>query len=168
MSKKNKFLAKLFTKLPKLAEQTSKHVTPVEVEGTPWTPMTKPLSECKVGLVTSAGVHLKTQNEFDMDDPDGDSTYRELPSNTKADEYMITHDYYDHIDADRDINVVFPIDRLKELKEDGTIKDIAETNFGLMGHIVGSHLDKFINISTQEIAQKLKDQGVDVVVLTPG
>lgn len=168
MSKKNKFLAKLLTRLPKLAEHSSKKVEPVHVEGTPWTDMTKPLSECKVGLVTSAGVHLKTQVEFDMDDPDGDSTYRELPSDTKAGEYMITHDYYDHIDADKDINVVFPIARLKELKEEGFVGDIAETNFGLMGHIVGHHLDKFINVSAKEIAQKLKDQGVDVVVLTPG
>ncbi len=168
MSKINKFLAKLFTKFPKLVERSAKKVVPVHVEGTMWTPMTKPLSECKVALVTSAGVHLKTQIEFDMDDRDGDSTYRELPVNTKADEYMITHDYYDHIDADKDINVVFPVDRLSELNEEGFICVLAETNFGFMGHIVGRHLDEFLNVTTKEIAQKLKDQGVDVVVLTPG
>ena len=51
---------------------------------TPWTPLTKPLSECKVALVSSAGIHLKTDETFDYDrerrQPTwGDPTHREIP-----------------------------------------------------------------------------------------
>src|SRR3989304_2232514 len=122
----------------------------------------------KIAIVTTAAVHLKNQKPFDMHDPPGDPTYREIPKDTSKEELIITHDYYDHKDADKDINVVFPIDRLKELKETGEIKDIAEINFGLMGHIDGGHIYTLINETAPEIAEKLRQQGVDAVLLTPG
>ncbi len=138
------------------------------VAGIPWMPFAKDLKKCKIALITTAGVHLKSQFPFNMNDPDGDPTYREIPINTPISELMITHDYYDHKDADRDINIVFPIDRLKEMKAEGEIREIAEINYGFMGHIDEEHIKTLINKTSPEIAQRLKKEGVDAVLLTPG
>ena len=165
---KSKMLGKLFTKYPKLAEKASEKIDPISVEGTPWSPLVKDLKDCTVALVTTAGVHLKDQPLFDMVAPDGDASFRELPADTPKDGYMITHDYYDHSDADKDINVVYPIDRLKELAANGRIGGVAEINYGYMGHIKGAKLDLLIEETGPAVARKLKDAGVDVVIFTPG
>ncbi|MBI5327392.1 MAG: hypothetical protein HZB80_03725 [Deltaproteobacteria bacterium] len=165
---KNQLISKLFTRFPYLVERWIRKTAPWKVEGIPWTPATKPVKNCKVAIVTTAGVHLKTQKPFDMQDPNGDPTYREIPADAPKKQLIITHDYYDHKDADKDINIVFPIDRLKELKDTGEIGDIASLNFGFMGHIDGSHIYTLINVTAQEAALKLKIQDVDAVILTPG
>ncbi|MBI5237504.1 MAG: hypothetical protein HY887_03670 [Deltaproteobacteria bacterium] len=165
---KNRFLAKLFTRFPKLLEGSVKKAAPIKTEGVPWTPFTKELNSATIAIVTTAGVHLKTQKPFDMDDASGDPTYRTLPSDTPKDEYTITHDYYDHIDADRDINIVFPIDRLREMKDAGVIGGVSPVNLGFMGHIDGPHIETLIKKTAPEAAGLLKKAGVDAVLLTPG
>ena len=165
---KNKLIAKLFTRFPALAEWVVKNIPSWKVEGIPWTPFNKELKDCKIALVTTAGVHLKTQKPFDMKDPNGDPTYREIPLDASKQGLMITHDYYNHKDADKDINIVFPIDRLKEMKERGEIGSISEINFSFMGHIQGGHIYTLINQTAAQAAVKLKEMQVDAVLLTPG
>lgn len=165
---KDRMLGKIMTRYPKLAGRASEKVPPIHVEGRPWSALKKELRDSTVALVTTAGVHLKGQQPFDMENSEGDATYRELPSDTAKDDYMITHDYYDHSDADKDINVVFPIDRLREFVEEGRIGAVAQMNYGFMGHIAGALLDELINNTAPALAVKLKDAGVDVVIFTPG
>jgi len=165
---KNKILAKIFTRFPLLVDLWVKKIPQWKTEGIPWSPFYKDLKNCKIALVTTAGVHLKIQKPFDMQDPNGDPTYREIPLNTPREDLMITHDYYDHKDADRDINIVFPVDRLKEMKERGEIGSLSEINFGFMGHIEGGHIYTLINETAFQVAVKLKDLKVDAVLLTPG
>jgi D-proline reductase (dithiol) PrdB len=121
-----------------------------------------------VVLVTTAGVHHRDQKPFDMDDPDGDPTFRVIDVSRPINDLMITHDYYDHSDADRDINIVFPIQRVQELKSEGIIGDIATTHYGFMGHIVGRHIQTLLNQNAPEVAQRLKRDNVDAVLLIPG
>jgi D-proline reductase (dithiol) PrdB len=80
---------------------------------------------------------------------------------------MITHDYYDHKDADRDINVVFPLDRLRELEQEGIIKALSPLNFGLMSHVIGRHIRTLTGETAPEIAKRLQAAGADIVLLTP-
>jgi D-proline reductase (dithiol) PrdB len=170
---KNKLLARIITRFPGLVdvEKLASRIEPIEsvsAEGIPWTPVTKPLNESKVALVTTSGVHLKSQKPYDMVDPDGDPTYRVMPGETPLDDYMITHDYYDHTDADRDINVVFPVTRLAELVEEGVLGSVGPRNYSCMGHITGVHVETLMSVSAPEIARSLVADGVDVVILTPG
>lgn len=165
---KNKLIAKLFTRFPSLAEKYVKNIAPWHTENIPWTPFDKELKDCKIALVTTAGVHLKTQKHFDMKDPNGDPTYREIPLDASKQDLMITHDYYDHKDADKDINIVFPIDRLKEMRDRGEVGGVNEINFGFMGHIQGGHIYTLINETAPQVAVKLKEMQVDAVLLTPG
>ena len=164
---KDRTLAKLLTRYPFLLEgwaKSSKFVTNLE---TPWATLSKEPKECKIGLVTTAGIHLRSQFPFDMEDKDGDSTWRGIPSHVNLEDLTITHNYYDHRDADRDINVVFPVERLREFDAEGVIGRIAPRHFSFMGHIAGRHLETLIKKTAPEVAGLLKADEVDAVFLTP-
>src|ERR1035437_10297734 len=117
---KNRILARIFTAFPSLAARWGESLAP-DQDAIPWTVPKKPLREAVVALVTTGGVHLKTQEPFDMSNPDGDPSCREIPVDTPGGELAITHDYYDHRDAERDLELVFPVRRLQDLVDKGIL-----------------------------------------------
>lgn len=131
-----------------------------------WSPLQKPLAECNVALVTTCGVHLASQEPFDLLDPEGDWSYREIPSSTPSEKLLVSHSHYNHEDADADVNCVFPIDRVRELHEAGAIGGVAPTFFGLMGFVPNPR--PLLDETAPEVATRLVRDGVDVVVLSPG
>lgn len=165
--KKNKIFSGLFTRHPKLVNLWARHSKFVEFPDSPWTPLTKPIHQCCLSLVTTGGVHLRSRHPFDMLDPAGDPTFREIPADTSPEDLDITHDYYDHTDADRDINVVFPVERVRELKSLGEIGDVNHRHFSFMGHIKKSHVSTLLNDTAPRVSSALKADGVDIVILTP-
>ncbi len=167
-SLKNRLIARVITRFPSLATRFVQAYAPWESEDVPWTPFVKPLSECTVTMVTTAGVHHRDQKPFDMADRNGDPSWRVIDLTRPLEDLMITHDYYDHADADRDINVVFPVERLREFEREGAIAKVARYHYGFMGHITGPHIPTLINTTAPEIAQRIRQDGTDVVVLTPG
>ena len=100
--------------------------------------MHKPLSECNVALVSTAGVHLKSQQAHDLLNPHGGVSFREIPGDTHLSDVAVDHVYYDTTDANKDPNCVFPLDRLRELVNMGTIGAIAPMHYGFMGFIPDS------------------------------
>jgi D-proline reductase (dithiol) PrdB len=165
---KNIVIAKIITRLPSLAKGFIESYTPWESEDIPWTPVVKPLSNCNVALITTSGVHQKDQVPFNMVDPNGDPTFRVIDSAKSVEDLMITHDYYDHSDADKDINIVFPIERFREFVQERVIGSVADRCYSLMGHIDGPYIPVLINKSSQDIIKHLRADKVDVVLLTPG
>ena len=165
---KNQLIAKVITRFPSLAQRFITAYEPWESgEPTPWAPVAKPLGECRVALVTTSGVHHKGQEPFDMADSAGDPSFREIDAATISNDYVITHDYYDHADAEKDLNIIFPLDRLRELQDEGIIGDLASRHYSLMGHIDGRHIATLVGKSAREIIDKLRQQAVDVALLTP-
>ena len=165
---KNRMLSRAITRFPALAKRFVESYAPWESEDIPWTPLAKPLAECTVAMVTTAGVHHRDQKAFDMIDKDGDPSYRVLDLTRPFESLMITHDYYDHRDADKDINIVFPVERLREFQREGVIGRLANAHYGFMGHITGPHIMTLITRTAPEVARLLKRDGVDVALLTPG
>jgi D-proline reductase (dithiol) PrdB len=165
---KNKFIAKAATAFPPIGRLLSSSYHPSEQQGIPWTPPVKRLGESSISIVTTAGVHRKDQMPFDMKDQNGDPSSRVIDGALSPDDLMITHDYYDHKDADRDINIVFPIDRLREFAKAGLIKSVAPVHFSFMGHILGPHIRTLTEVTAPEAADRLKSEGADLVLLTPG
>ena len=165
---KNRFFSRVITRFPSLGDRFVRSYVPWESEDTPWVPLRKALRDCTVALVTTAGVHHRDQTAFDMNDKDGDPSFRVIDLARPSDTLMITHDYYDHRDADRDMNVVFPADRLREFAEEGAIGALAGRAYGLMGHITGRHVFTLIAKTAPEIAAALNRDHVDAVLLTPG
>ncbi|MDQ3250052.1 MAG: glycine/betaine/sarcosine/D-proline family reductase selenoprotein B, partial [Chloroflexota bacterium] len=115
----------------------------------------------------TAGVHLRTQPAFDMETPDGDATYREIPNKVALAELMITHKYYDHTDADADLNVVFPLAHFRDLADKGVIGSLASVHFGFMGHIDQAQVSILNTQTAPAVAAKLRADGVDAAFLTP-
>lgn len=134
-------------------------VTPPSV----FTKPTKPMNEWKVALATAAGVHLKSQERFNLA---GDFTWRKIPSDTPVDQLMVSHGGYDNSDVNKDINCMFPIERIHELVKAGVIGSEAPYHAGFMGG--GGNIEKFTNETGPAIAQMLKDEGVDAAVITAG
>ena len=133
----------------------------------PWTPLRKPLAGCRVALVTTGGVHLTDEPAFNMADPKGDPSVRTFPSGTAPEALRITHKYYDHRAADRDLNVVLPRDPLGALVAGAQVGAVGPTCYSLMGHILGPHLRTLTEATAPEIARRLRAEAVDLVVLTP-
>ncbi|MBZ2174987.1 hypothetical protein K8M07_06945 [Schnuerera sp. xch1] len=134
-------------------------ITPPSV----FTQVTKELKDMKVALATAAGVHLKSDKRFNLA---GDTSYRLIPKDAKTSDLMVSHGGYDNGDVNKDINCMFPIDRLRELKEEGFIGEVAETHVGFMGG--GGNQKVFTEETGPAIAQILKDEGVDAVLMTAG
>lgn len=134
-------------------------VTPPPV----WTPLTKPLKDCKVGFATAGGIHIKTQEPFKTA---GDFTYRIIPSDTLSSELMVTHGGFDNSDINKDVNAMLPIDRLHELAKEGFIGSVSPVLIGFMGG--GGNVQKFKEETGPAIAKIFKDEGVDIVLLTGG
>lgn len=162
----NRLLARIFTAFPALAAWWGKGLT-LDGGEVPWTAPVKPLRAASLALVTTGGVHLKGQQPFDMTDPDGDHTFREIQVDTPTDELTITHDYYDHRDAERDPELVFPVRSLREMVRQGALGSLHTTAYGLMGHIDGAHLGLLQERTIPEIARRLADAKVDYALLVP-
>lgn len=163
---KNKLLAKVFGLLPGLTARWAKNLSADE-SGIPWSKPAKPLREATVALVSTGGVHLGAQPPFDMNNKDGDPSFREIPTNTPNENLTITHDYYNHADAEKDLNLVYPVQRLKELEARGVLKAVHDRAYALMGHIDGELVSTLEKRTGPEIAKRLKSAGVDYALLVP-
>ncbi|MCG8333771.1 MAG: hypothetical protein MJE63_04600 [Proteobacteria bacterium] len=164
---KDRTIARVLTRHPALFRAWERKSQGPVFDDSPWHPLNKPIEDCNVSLVTTGGVHLRTQESFNMNDPDGDHSYREIYTDTEMRHLKITHNYYEHKDADADINVVFPIEPLRNLAETGEIGEVNKRHFSFMGHLQNSQMEKLVQKSAPEVAAYLKEDGVDVVVLSP-
>lgn len=163
----NMLLARAFTAAPFLGRLWGAFARmPVNLE-VPWTPMRTPLAQSRVCLITTAGFHLKTDAPFNMADPDGDPTFRLIPATARQSELTITHDYYDHRDADRDYNIVFPLDRVRELVAGQYLAGLTREHYSFMGHIEGRHVGTLQEEILPSLLQRLGSDPPDFVFLTP-
>ncbi len=154
-------------RLPWVKALWSKRFQAVQGNTIPWTPLSKPLADCRIALVTTGGVHLQSDPPFDMSDKQGDPSFRRFPATVNVADLQITHDYYDHRDADEDINLVIPFDILREFQAAGRLGPAADYFYSFMGHLEPPHVETLINETAQVVAQELKQQAVDVVLLVP-
>jgi D-proline reductase (dithiol) PrdB len=122
----------------------------------------KPLERSRLALVTTCGVHLPDQPRFDIDDPAGDCSYREIP--TTANDLTWTHAYY-RPDEGSDLDAVFPLQTLHRLVSDGVIGELSARHFSFMGAIHDP--TPLVENTAPEVAGKLVKDQVDLVLLTP-
>ena len=130
---------------------------------TPNTPLKKPLTECKVALITTAGFYINGQQPY----VNNDCSYREIPNSIDTQELKIGHKSvaYDKSDTKTDANLVFPLDRFRELENDGKIGSLNHRHFSFMGSI--SKPKRLIQETAPEVSKMLKDDDVEVAFLTP-
>ena len=117
-----------------------------------FTELKKPLNKCKVAFITAGGIHKKDQKPFNTS---GDFSYRTIEFDTPSDQLMVTHGGFDNSDINKDVNAMFPIDRLHELVKEGFIGSLPKETYTFMGG--GGNVEKFTNETGPEIARKLKE-----------
>jgi D-proline reductase (dithiol) PrdB len=129
----------------------------------PFAPLKAPLSQCRVAIVTTAGLHRRGDQPFGP----GDQTYRVIPSDTRAPDILQSQTSigFDRAPIMRDINISFPIDRLRELSARGEIGGLAPNCYSFLG--AQRDFRRIEAETAPEAARRLRDEGVDVALITP-
>ena len=104
----------------------------------------------------AAGVHLKTQERLILPEI---LLGERLPITTPSSELMVSHGGYDNSDVNKDINCMFPIDRIHELAAEGVTRACAPVHAGFMGG--GGIRKDFKHETGPAIAQMFKEEDVD-------
>ena len=128
--------------------------------GSPWV-QPKPLAGSRIAILTSAALHRRSELPF----PAGSAEFRELPATLAAVDIRMSHISinFDRTGFQRDINVAYPIDRLRELVAAGTIGAVADTHYSVMG----STDPQAMTVTADGIAGRLKQEQIDAVLLCP-
>lgn len=121
-----------------------------------------PVARRRVAIVTTAGLHRREERNFDF----SDAGYRVIPGDTSGRDLIMSHSSvnFDRSGFQQDVNVVFPIDRLRELADDGEIGSLADFHYSFMGAAIRPHQ---LEATAREAAALLKADGVDAVLLCP-
>jgi D-proline reductase (dithiol) PrdB len=132
-------------------------------DSAPFERLRRPLSESRLALVTTAGIHLRDDAPFSG----GDQSFRVIPAETPPSNIVQTHASigFDRTAFQRDINVVFPVDRAREFVARGEVGSLGETYFSFMGAQRPPY-DRLVEDTGPEVARRLRAEGVEVVFLT--
>lgn len=152
--------------LERLSESARQGILSLAIEDVTSTPFhrpAKPLAQSRVAIVTTAGVHLPGERPFVAGDP----TYRMIPSDTDGSDLLQSHTSlgFDRTGIMADPNVVYPIDRLREMVAEGKIGELAPRFYSFMG--AQRDVAPIKTTMAPEVAAHLLEDGVDVVLLTP-
>lgn len=131
----------------------------------PLSPLQKPLSECRVTFISTSGVQQRGTVPFDTVHPVGDYTFRRVPSDSRVEDLEIHQLKYPTADADRDLNVIFPIERLRELVADGTIGGLTENFYTFIGYNMDP--ERLERTLAEEIAVAVSAEGADIALAAP-
>ena len=137
---------------------------PMQVnDGAPYTRLPRPLAACRLAIVTTAGLHRRGDRPFGP----GEQGYRVIPGDLPASEIIQSHTSlgFDRVPIMRDVNISFPIDRLRELVARGELAGVAAHHYSFMGaqrDVVG------IQTTTgPEVGRRLREEGVQAAFITP-
>ncbi len=131
----------------------------------PLAKLTKPLSESRLSFVSTAGVQPRGSMPFDTVHPVGDYTFRRVPSASKPTDLEIHQLKYPTLGAKRDLNVIFPIERLQELVVEGFIGGLTENLYSFIGYNMDA--ERLERTLAEDIAEAVEAEKPDVVLLAP-
>lgn len=138
----------------------------VDNDTTPWAPLTKPLAQATVALVSTCGAYrIDTQTPFDAWNDLGDPSFRAIHSDTPAERLGIAHSHYDHKHSAADPNVTLPIRHFQQLAADGVIARLHPWAYSFMGYLPEPR--QLLAQTAPQVARRLAGEGVDAAFLTP-
>ena len=132
-------------------------------DSAPFAPLRTPLTRCRVAIVTTAGLHRRGDRPFSPGDP----TYRIIPSDTPSPDIVQSQTSigFDRTPIMRDINISFPIDRLRELSARGEVGGLAPSCYSFLG--AQRDLGRIETDTAPEVARRMRDEAVDIALVTP-
>jgi D-proline reductase (dithiol) PrdB len=136
----------------------------------PFTRLRKPLRECTVALVSTAGIARIDDRPFDQEgerrDPWwGDPSFRRIPLGTTENDIRVYHLHIDPRFGETDLDVLLPMRRLSELAAERVVGRPAPTHYSFMGYLLDT--TELEAKTAPAIAESMRDEGVDAVVLVP-
>lgn len=136
----------------------------------PWTPMSKPLKQTTIALVTSAGISLTSDPPFDMEKEKkepiwGDRSFRIIPGGTTEKDIDVNHLHINTTYIKQDINVILPLARMAEFEREGIIGRLAPSAYSFYGFQWQNN--DFLQEAIEPISKKMKLEAVEAVLLTP-
>ena len=136
----------------------------------PWTPLSKPLSNCTVAMISTGGIALKTDCPFDQEGERknpwwGDPSYRVIPQTARTEDIRVYHQHIDPGLAEQDLNCLLPVERLDELVVMKKVGRAASSHYSIMGYILDPN--ELLKKTVPAIIEHLQAGQVDVVVLIP-
>jgi D-proline reductase (dithiol) PrdB len=136
----------------------------------PFTPLAKPLGECAVALLSTAGVARHDDLPFDQEGERrnpwwGDPTFRMIPLGTTAKDVRLYHMHIDPRFGESDLDVVLPMRRLTELSREGFVGPPAPTHYSVMGFILDP--TELVEKTAPAIAERMRAERVDAAALVP-
>jgi D-proline reductase (dithiol) PrdB len=153
-------------RLDRLPEGNRKNLLalPVHVnDTTPFAPLQRPLAACRLAIVTTAGLHRRGDRPFGP----ADQSYRVIAADTPTADIVQSHTSlgFDRVAIMRDVNISFPIDRLRELVDRGVLGALAPHSYSFMG--AQRDLARIERETGPEVGRRLREEGVDAVLITP-
>ena len=137
---------------------------PAQVNETaPFTRLARPLRECALAIVTTAGLHRRGDRPF----APGEQGYRVIATGTPSVDIVQSHTSlgFDRVPIIRDLNVTFPIDRVGELVARGDLGALAPSHYSFMGALRDTA--KIERETGPEVARRLRDDGAHAALITP-
>jgi hypothetical protein len=136
----------------------------------PWTPLSKPLCEARVALVSSAALALRDDTPFDQEGEWrnpwwGDPSFRVLPRDTRTGDATSHHLHIDTSVPERDLDSVMPLARLAELESEGFVGSSAPSHYSFMGYILKPK--ELLERSAPAMIEGMKREDVDAALLVP-
>jgi len=112
-------------------------------------------------MISTAGLHRRGDRPFTL----GSDDYRLIPGDAKANDLVMSHisTNFDRTGFQMDLNVIFPIDRLREMAGRGEIGSVAEFHYSFMGATEPEKMEPAI----RKLTSLLKKDDINTVLLVP-
>lgn len=119
------------------------------------------ISQARIALISTAGLHRRSDRPFRV----GETGYRLIPKDVEANELVMSHisTNFDRTGFQMDMNMVFPLDRLRELEQRRFIGSLAEYHYSFMGATPPDKMEQ----EARQLSAILKNDQVDAVLLVP-
>jgi D-proline reductase (dithiol) PrdB len=120
-----------------------------------------PSGERRVAMISTAGLHRRGDRPFSL----GSEDYRVIPGEIKANDLIMSHvsTNFDRTGFQQDLNVIFPIDRLREMAAESELSSVADFHYSFMGATEPEKMEPVV----RKLASLLKKDGVNTVLLVP-
>ena len=128
-----------------------------------FTTPTKPLSESRLGMISTAGTYVHGQVAYYYKD---DTSIRAIDRTTPTQDLRFSHIMENYlVEARQDPCTVFPTEALETLRQENVIGDLAQNYFSCMGGIYSTRRVKEELIPTLDEA--VSSEQLDLLLLVP-
>jgi D-proline reductase (dithiol) PrdB len=137
----------------------------VENARAPFTPLRRSLSMLNLALITSAGAYIDGTEPFDTGAPDGDYTFREIPTAIDPSDLLFSARGYDPTFVQQDVNVEVPLARLLEFESNRVIGQLNSAFWSFCGFIPDA--SRLVEVTLPKLVDRLKHYEVQAALLIP-